>query len=350
VSVVLAVHDEERSIGRRLAELTGQIAGHELAGEVVVVSDGSTDRTDEIARSFRQPGCRVPVRLIALPRRAGKAAALTAGAADARHDVLVFADARQTWTPDALPRLLENFADPEVGAVSGELALESEPGVMAGIGLYWRYEKWLRQREAMVHSSVGLTGAICAVRRGLFRPIPEGTVLDDVYWPLCVALQGYRVVFDGRARAYDRLPAVAAEFRRKVRTLSGNYQLVARLPAALVPWRNPVWFALVWHKLARLAVPWAWVAAMGLAAWLGGPVYGSLFAAQLGMTVLGLAGLWPAMAARSRVASAAGSVLALNAAAAVALGVWATGRASRSWTKTAYRPATPPGRGTPAAG
>jgi cellulose synthase/poly-beta-1,6-N-acetylglucosamine synthase-like glycosyltransferase len=145
------------------------------------------------------------VRVVKLPENVGKAAALSAGVAEARNDVVVVADARQTWAPDALARLLENFDDPEVGAVSGELHVESSPGVMAGVGLYWRFEKWMRRREGLVHSTVGVTGAIAAVRRGLFRPIPAGTILDDVYWPLVVAMQGYRVVFDGRARAFDRL-------------------------------------------------------------------------------------------------------------------------------------------------
>jgi cellulose synthase/poly-beta-1,6-N-acetylglucosamine synthase-like glycosyltransferase len=343
VSVVLAVHNEERTIGLRLKELVEQIARHDLSGEVIVVSDGSTDRTIEVTRAYTQEDGLVPVRMIALSKNVGKAAALTAGCQAARSEIIAMADARQTWSSDALPRLLENFNDEEVGAVSGELVVESEPGVMASVGLYWRYEKWLRRREALVHSSVGLTGAICAVRRELFRPIPVGTLLDDVYWPLQVAMQGYRVVFDTRARAFDRLPArVSAEFRRKVRTLSGNFQLLVRLPDALLPWRNPVWVALVSHKLARLAIPWAWLAALGLSAIAGGSIYSLLFVAQLAVTMVGLAGLCPAVARRSRVVSAAGSLLILNVAAACSLLVWLSGRASRTWTKTMYHPPTNP--------
>jgi cellulose synthase/poly-beta-1,6-N-acetylglucosamine synthase-like glycosyltransferase len=345
VSVVLAVYNEQGSIARRVREFADRIAAGGLVGEVVVVSDGSTDGTAGLVREFAGRVGNVPVRLIDLERNGGKAAAITLGCQAARHEVVVLADARQTWAPDALTRLLENFADPHVGAVSGELEVEQAGGVIGGVGLYWRYEKWLRRQEAQLHSTVGLTGAICAVRRGLFRPIPAGTILDDVYWPLRVAMQGYRVVFDGRARAFDRLPeVVAAEFRRKVRTLSGNFQLVTRLPAALLPWRNPVWFPLVAHKLLRLAVPWAWGAALVLSAVLGGPVYWALFAAQVAVTLLGVAGLVPAVAARSRLASAAGSFLVLNAAAWYAFWVWAGGRCSRSWTKTVYRkPPSPEG-------
>jgi cellulose synthase/poly-beta-1,6-N-acetylglucosamine synthase-like glycosyltransferase len=342
VSVVLAAYNERGAITRRLHEFTAAIAADNLVGEVVVVSDGSTDGTADMVRQFAaRPGA-VPVRLIELRRNGGKAAAITAGCRAAQYEVVVLADTRQTWAPDALARLLENFADPEVGAVSGELEVQAASGVVGGVGLYWRFEKWLRRQEAEVHSTVGLTGAICAARRRLVRPIPAGTILDDVYWPLGVAMQNYRVVFDGRARAFDRLPpAVTAEFRRKVRTLSGNFQLVARLPEALLPWRNPVWFPLIAHKLLRLVVPWAWGAALVASAVVGGPVYGALFAAQAAVTLAGLAGLVPAVAARSRLASAAGSFLVLNAAAWYAFWVWAGGRASRSWTKTVYE-AHPP--------
>src|SRR5262249_54665110 len=177
------------------------------------------------------------------------------------HDILVFADARQRWDPLALRMLLENFADPEVGAVSGDLVVESAPGVMGGVGLYWRYEKWLRKKESQIHSTTGVTGAICAVRRALFPGGPPGTLLDDVYWPLCVVMGGHRVVHDKRAVAYDRLPERARdEFRRKVRTLTGCFQIVTRLPQTLLPWRNPVWVQFVSHKLLRLAVPWALLA------------------------------------------------------------------------------------------
>jgi cellulose synthase/poly-beta-1,6-N-acetylglucosamine synthase-like glycosyltransferase len=341
VAVILAVHNEEGRIDGRLRELTGQVAAAGISGEVIVVSDGSTDATAAIARRHQGDG----VRVIELPAQQGKAAALSAAGAHTSADVLAFADARQVWAPDALRRLLDAFADPAVGAVSGDLVIASSPGVVGGVGLYWRYEKWIRSQESRVHSVVGVTGAIAAVRRRLFRPIPPGTLLDDVYWPLRVALQGYRVLHDRRARAYDRLPeGVGDEFRRKVRTLSGNFQLLARLPEALLPWRNPVWLQFVSHKCLRLLVPWALLVMLAGSALLPGEVYRVAFWGQAFFYLAGVAAFWSRLARKSRLASAASSFLVLNGAAGLALLVWLTGGAERSWHKAHYQaPAMAPG-------
>jgi cellulose synthase/poly-beta-1,6-N-acetylglucosamine synthase-like glycosyltransferase len=340
VSLVVAAHNEEARVGTRVAELAGLLAASGVQGEVIVVSDGSTDATVNEAR--RQRG---PVIVLDLPDRVGKAAALNAGCAAASREILVFADSRQRWDKTALGLLLENFADPHVGAVSGDLVLETKPGVMAGVGLYWHYEKWLRKKESQIHSTVGVTGAICAVRRELFPGVPDGTILDDVYWPLRVAMRGYRVIHDQRALAYDCLPGRARdEFRRKVRTLAGNFQLVARLPGVLLPWRNPLWLQFLSHKLLRLAVPWALLAMLVLSGLLGGPLYMRLFWWQAGFYATALLGNLRAVNSRLRPAGTAASLLVLNAAAWMAFWVWISGRAGRSWNKVAYHPA---GVGTP---
>ena len=337
VSIVLAAYNEEERIGRRIVELIDRVEALGVAGEMIVVSDGSTDATVARARASAGPRSEVQLRVVELAENGGKSAALTRGCALARHEIVVFADARQTWAVDALERLLENFDDPGVGAVSGELIAESAPGVMAGVGLYWRYETWLRRRESRVFSAVGVTGAISAVRRVRFHPIPAGTILDDVYWPLRVAMQNARVVHDPRARAFDRLPdRVKDEFRRKVRTLSGNYQLLRRLPEAVNPARNPVWLQFLSHKIARLVVPWSLIVLLVLSLVLPGPVYRAALWCQLGFYATGLTGMVPALARRLRFSSAAASFLVLNAAAWIAFWVWASGRTDKTWTKTAY--------------
>jgi cellulose synthase/poly-beta-1,6-N-acetylglucosamine synthase-like glycosyltransferase len=334
VSILLAVHDEEASIDRRLRELTEQLASAGCQGEILVVSNGSTDGTVALARAHTKG----PVRVLDIPEKIGKAAALSVAAAEATGDFFIFCDARQWWAADALERLLENFADPSVGAVSGNLIIEKAPGLLAGVGLYWHIEKWLRGRESQLHSMVGATGAISAVRRELFRPIPAGTILDDVYWPLQVVLQGYRVVLDLRARAYDRLPErTGDEFRRKVRTLGGNFQLLTRLPALLVPWRNPIWVQLVSHKLLRLACPWALLALLVASALLPGLFYQMVFWTQAACYVLALLGLGTALGTQLRSAAAAASFLVLNSAAWLAFWAWLTGRLGPTWGKACYR-------------
>jgi cellulose synthase/poly-beta-1,6-N-acetylglucosamine synthase-like glycosyltransferase len=333
VTVIVAAHNEEKAIGRRLVEMTEQLRAGNLDGDVIVVSDGSTDGTAVVARSYTKDR----VHVLELPERIGKAAALSLACARATGDVIVFADTRQVWSPDALPLLLENFADPAVGAVSGELMIHTDPGVMEGVSLYWRYEKWLRKREADLHSSVGVTGAICAVRRALFKPIPPGTVLDDVYWPLQVALQGRRVVFDSRAVAHDRLPErTRDEFRRKVRTLSGNFQLLTLAPRALLPGGSPLWLQLLSHKVLRLGGPWALLGLLAAGLLLTGPLYQILLGVQLYCYALALLALVTPLGRQSRLASAAASFLVLNAAAWLAFWIWVTGRAGRSWAKVQY--------------
>lgn len=333
VSVVIAAYNEEASIRRRLEELAGLITTSDLEGEIIVVSDGSTDLTAALVRAFGGP-----VRLLEQPENRGKAAALNAGTAAATGEILVFADVRQRWADTALTQLLVNFRDPAVGAVSGDLIIEAAPGVVAGVGLYWRYEKVIRRLESRLHSTVGVTGSICAVRRRLFRPIPPGTILDDVYWPLRVVMDGHRVVHEERARAFDRFPERARdEFRRKVRTLGGNFQLVARLPALLHPGKNPLWWQFLSHKLLRLVVPWALLGLLATAAVLPGPFYRAAFYGQIAFYLVALLGTRRPIAVRSRLAAAAASFLVLNTAAWTAFWVWASGRAARSWNKTVYR-------------
>jgi cellulose synthase/poly-beta-1,6-N-acetylglucosamine synthase-like glycosyltransferase len=332
VSIVIAAHNEEKNLPRRLDEMTGLLRTADLTGEVIVVSDGSTDGSAEVARQFADRG----VRVYELDGNRGKAAALSRGLAEARCEIVVFADARQRWAEDALVRLLENFADPSVGAVSGDLVLETAPGVMAGVGLYWRLEKWLRRAESRVGSQVGVTGAISAGRLALLPAIPAGTLLDDVYWPLVVAMRGYRVVHDERARAYDRLPEHQRdEFRRKVRTLAGNYQLAALLPRSLLPWRNPVWVQWVSHKLLRLVAPWVLIVMFSVSASFEMPMF-SLFIAQVvGYVLVGL-GAVPAIGRRLRLLGAGASFLVLNTAAWLAFWVWVSGQARQSWRKVDY--------------
>jgi poly-beta-1,6-N-acetyl-D-glucosamine synthase len=266
VSVVIAARNEARRLAARIDNLLEQDCPSPL--EIIVVSDGSTDGTADAVASF---GGRV--RLIELPR-GGKPLALNAGVAAARGEIVVFADARQRFAPNAVAALLSNFDDPTVGAATGELVLDCEADATAGdssvaegVGLYWKYEKGLRRHESRVWSTLGATGAIYAIRRELWRPLPPETLLDDVLAPMRIVLDGKRVVFEDHARAFDRVAASGAdESRRKIRTLAGNYQIVALEPRLLIPLVNPVWLQYVSHKLGRLLAPWALLAILASSA------------------------------------------------------------------------------------
>jgi cellulose synthase/poly-beta-1,6-N-acetylglucosamine synthase-like glycosyltransferase len=334
VSIVMAAHNEGATIEGKVQQLTVALDRACLPGEIIVVSDGSTDGTAVRARGVQDSR----IRVIERSQQSGKAAALNDGCAAATGEVLVFADVRQHWPADSVVRLLQPFADSRIGAASGKLHLANDSGELAGVGLYWRFETWLRHNESRLYSTVGVSGSIAAVRRPLFPGIPAGTILDDVYWPLQVVMQGYRVVHVDDAVAYDRLPPRRnEEFRRKVRTLSGNFQLLTRLPQALLPWRNPICLQFISHKLLRLAVPWALLvmlvaSALSLVPWLR-----TLLWLQLAFYGLGIAGL---LAGNGRLAarlSPITSFILLNAAAWAAFWVWISGRASGSWAKIGYQ-------------
>jgi poly-beta-1,6-N-acetyl-D-glucosamine synthase len=293
VSVVIAVRNEAARLPRRLRNLLEQNYPGPL--EIIVASDGSTDHPEIAVARYRS------VRLIELPA-AGKAVALNQGVAAARGEILVFADARQQFSPDAVTALVENFDDLEVGCVTGELRLDceierdrSEPGIGEGVGLYWRYEKWLRRVESGIWSTLGATGAIYALRRSLWQPLPPGTLLDDVLVPMRVVLAGRRTVFEPRARAFDRAaPNAIVEERRKIRTLAGNYQILGLEPRLLLPFRNPVWLQYASHKIARLLVPWALLSALLTSAALSfsGWLYLVALILQLGFYALAAIGWW----------------------------------------------------------
>jgi len=345
VAVVMSLRNEASRVAERMEELIGLLAEQPCESELIIVSDGSTDATASIARQHSDHvSGRTKIRVIAFESNRGKAAALTAAVESTDAEIIIFADVRQRWTPKTIPSLVRNFGCPDVGAVSGELMLESSPSVLAGVGLYWRYEKWIRHTESKIHSQIGVTGAVSAVARECFRPIPDGTILDDVYWPMQVALQRRRVVFEPDAKAFDQLPATAkGEFRRKVRTLAGNLQLITRCPQLLVPIVNPLWGRFFSHKLLRLLCPWAWVAMLITAVSIGGWFYMSVFVGQMVFMVAGSLGLATDRGSRNRILSAIGSFMLLNAAAWVAFWCWAFDRTDRLWGTSTYSPAVQEG-------
>lgn len=293
VSIVIAARNEARRLPARIDNLLA-VDYPAARRQIIVVSDGSTDDTLAVLGPYHRV-----VDVVSVPP-GGKARALNAGVARACFDVLVFADARQTFAPDALRELVRPFRDPAVGGVTGELCLdcewnESVSTIGDGVGLYWTYEKALRRLESAVWATLGATGAIYALRRSLWRPLPADTLLDDVLAPMRAVLAGTRVVFTDRARAFDRAATNGdAEFRRKVRTLAGNYQILWLEPRLLVPWLNRVWVQYLSHKIGRLLVPYAALAAFAasVATANRGVVYAAALAAQVAFYLLAGYGAW----------------------------------------------------------
>jgi biofilm PGA synthesis N-glycosyltransferase PgaC len=306
--------------------------------QIILVSDGSTDDTHDVFEQLWAEGRAI---CIELPE-GGKARALNGGIAHATGELLVFADMRQGFAPDALRALVAPFRDERVGAVSGELVLNGESRdrrsdddrradddrrltedrrgvtrqsagqrkgsrrwtsrrtmlestINEGIGLYWRYEKQIRRDESATGSVVGATGAIYAMRRSLWQPLPPDTILDDVLTPMRVVMAGSRVVFEEHACAFDRTASDAgAEGRRKVRTLAGNYQLLWLEPRLLLPWRNPAWLQFMSHKMARLFVPYVLPVVFALSLLLAprSPIYAAAFVLQGVFYALAAYGSW----------------------------------------------------------
>jgi cellulose synthase/poly-beta-1,6-N-acetylglucosamine synthase-like glycosyltransferase len=338
VTIVVVAHGEGARIDAKLASCLAQDYPVDRL-QVLVVSDGSTD--DTAARVAAHDPARV--RLLAFDARRGKPACLNDAVAATRTDFVVFTDARQRLHPQAVRHLLENFADPQVGAVSGELVFQAEgrSEFAQGVDAYWRYEKFIRRSEARVHSVPGVTGALYAMRRACFRPIPVDTILDDVAIPMQALRGGWRVVFDERAIAYDHASQTPAQERtRKLRTLAGNVQLIVRMPWVLLPGLDPIAWQFVSHKALRLVAPFALLGLLVASAVLAphSRVAAVLLASQLAFYALPVVGRvlprlgrwWPTRLARAFVH--------LNAYAAAAVPVYLMNRRPQLWKAAAVPP------------
>lgn len=252
ITAVIVAHNEAKRITARIQNLlASDYPADRLC--VLVVSDGSTDDTVSIVQALDEPRAEV----LALPERGGKAGGLNAGVAASHSDLIVFTDARQTFAPDAITRLASWFGDPRYGAVSGELEIAAaESGTGSGVGAYWKLERFLRAKEAATDSCIGCTGAIYAIRRALYTPIPPDTTLDDVVIPMRIAIAGHRVGHDPQAKAFDpQSQEPEVEALRKNRTLAGNFQMLFRQPGWLLPWKNRLWWRLIAHKYLRIIAP-----------------------------------------------------------------------------------------------
>lgn len=338
VSVVMAAYNEQRRLPEKIASLLAS-QGADRIEEILVGSDGSTDGTVAAVKSCGD----ARVRVIEFPQRRGKPSVLNDLVPQCHAEIVLFTDARQAVHPQALGRLLSAFADPAVGVVSGELVFAPDPlatTAARGMDAYWRYEKFIRKSEAAFSSVPGATGALYAMRRDLFRPLPPHVLLDDVAIPMGAVAQGARCVFEEDAIVYDEPSGTTEqESVRKRRTIAGNLQLATLQPWLLVPGRNPIWFQFACHKMLRLLSPY-----LLLAAWFcnvmlhGAALYKVTLAVQGVFYLAALAG-WLAQAAglRAGPAGAALMFVALNATTMAAWGDALRGRYRVEWERSIER-------------
>jgi cellulose synthase/poly-beta-1,6-N-acetylglucosamine synthase-like glycosyltransferase len=263
------------------------------------------------------------VQLLVAPH-GGKAAALNLAFRQASGDLLFFTDVRQWLDPMALRHLAANFADPTVGAVTGEMRLrKGDAGEQATMDLYWRYELWARERQSRIDSIFTATGCIYAMRRNLAAPLRPDTLSDDAALPLTAFFAGYRVIFDPQAIAVDDPAVAGTEFRRRFRNLAGLWQTFSRFPQ-LFSSADRMRFHFLSHKFGRLVLPWAVsFAIVGTLLLPDSTLRWALLAAEAMFFLLALAdGFFPEKFPLRRLSSPAHTFLEMNVASMAGLAVF----------------------------
>jgi biofilm PGA synthesis N-glycosyltransferase PgaC len=252
VTLLIAAYNEERVIEGKLRNALAMRYPGRL--EIVVVSDGSTDRTPQIVDSFATHGV---VSMHSPPRR-GKTAALNRGVAAARGEILVFSDANNDFNPDALTALVRHFRDPAVGGVCGVKRIRdaAERQSSKGDGLYWRYESAIKTAEGRIGSITNADGEIFAMRRSLYRPIAEHIINDDAQITFDIIGQGQRILYEPAAQSVEYASIhIEDDFFVKVRMVAGGFQTLAHHWKKLLPPRSWFAFAFLSHKVLRYLMP-----------------------------------------------------------------------------------------------
>jgi cellulose synthase/poly-beta-1,6-N-acetylglucosamine synthase-like glycosyltransferase len=331
VSFILSAYNEGAVLREKLENtLSLQYPSEKL--DVLVLSDASSDQTDQIAREFSDRG----IRLLRSESRVGKSSNLTRFVPESRGSILIFSDANSIYHPDAIRRLVSHFGDPKVGYVVGAQRYSSRQNHAEydSENRYWELELKLKRWESNVSSVVGADGAIFAMRKELFEPLSASDI-NDFLGPLKIIEKGYRGVFEPQAVCYEApVSSMQRNFLRKVRIITRSLQAVGKVPSVLLPWRTG-WFAIqVWfHKVLRWFSP-VFIALLLVGAGLdisrGGFPGKVVFIAFF--VWLAIAGLYliPPFRRISLVSSAC-YALVINAAALIGLVLAFTGRNIKTW-------------------
>lgn len=253
VTLIISAYNEEGAIAKKI-ENSLSLDYPKDSIEIIVVSDGSTDKTNDIVKGYGTAG----VVLLSNPVRRGKTAGLNDAVAAARGDVIVFSDADSMYEPQAVNKMVSLLGSPGIGLVTGSTRYTSggHAGVQETSGIYTRLERCIKRLESSVGSCVGADGAIFAMRRPLYKQL-MGDDINDLVIPLGVVKQGYRVVFhDGLLCTEESSSDSAAEFRRQIRITNRTLRALFRHLELKNFFRYPLFsFELISHKLIRLSVP-----------------------------------------------------------------------------------------------
>ena len=292
VSLLIPAYNEDDVIARKIENSLALDYPPERL-EIVVASDGSKDRTAETAQKLAD-GTRV--RVLAFPENRGKIATLNASIPELRGEIVVFSDAPAMLYPDSVRVLVENFADPTVGAVSGlyKIVKADEVDVGKSEDFYWKYETFLKVQESSVASTLGGHGHLHAIRKELYPYPPPGTINDDYIIPVSVLAKGYRAVYETSAVVFEEAHEMTG-FGRRIRIMAGNFQQLREIKTLLHPLRPMSLFFFLSHKVSRLVVPFAMLAALITNLFLlASPFYFAMLAGQLLFYLLAVLGIiWP---------------------------------------------------------
>jgi cellulose synthase/poly-beta-1,6-N-acetylglucosamine synthase-like glycosyltransferase len=333
VSLLIAAYNEEAVIeGRILNALAMDYPAEKL--EIVVASDGSSDGTSEIVQRYAGRG----VRLLPFTPRRGKASALNAAFPELRGEIVLMSDANTQNDRLAARRIVRWFQDPGVGVVCGRLVLTDPETGRNADSLYWKYETFLKKCEGRLKALLGANGGIYAIRRSLFLPIPNHTIVDDFVIPLRAKLQtGCDILYDWEAVAREETPpSVGSEFHRRSRIGAGGFQSIGMLWPLLLPWQGWVAFTFFSHKILRWLCPFFMLGLMSSSAFLwDSSFYRSAFFGQFAFYLLSLlAGLVPGQARALKPLRITTMFTGMNAALLVGFWRWLWGSQKGVWKRT----------------
>jgi len=292
VTIVVAAYNEEQCIEDKIVNtLSLEYPKDKLS--VFFVTDGSTDSTPEIVKKFHA------VRLFHDFQRRGKIHAVNRVMKYVTTPIVVFSDANTLLNPESLRKIVRHYSDERVGGVAGEKRIiksEADNASGSGEGFYWKYESFLKAKDAEVYSIVGAAGELFSIRTGLYEEPGENTIIEDFYLSMRICARGYRFMYEPEAFAMETASAsVEEEWKRKVRICAGGFQAIARLPYLLNPFRYGILsFQYISHRVLRWTLAPLFLPLILISnAWLafnGNPLYVSLFAGQLAFYALALAG------------------------------------------------------------